>query len=252
MALKASLATKADLDALAEPLRALYVEREGKFVLDAEGLVPASDLTDLKQKVGEFRTNNLALTGELEQLRPLKTKFDGVDPEEYKTLKAEKEKFVGKGVKGADDLQAVIDAAIAKANKPLVDELNATKAERAQARKEADDAKFRQLVSDDATKAGVKPQSMRHVFRDAEDKFELKDGALVPKPGVKHETPKEWLQDLAKSDDYLFAPSTGGGANGGNGHGGRAGAKQLVNPSPEEMGRHMEAIAKGEMVVVRQ
>lgn len=259
MPLKAALATKADLDALAEPLRALYIERDGRFVLDAEGLVPASEVHDLKTKVAEFRDNNRAMHGELEQLRPLKAKYEGIDLDEYKSLKDENDKLKKKGVGKADDLEAAINAAVTAATKPLADKLAAEEQARISAQNAANQARFRELVTADATKAGVKPQSVRHVLREAEEKFELKDGTLIPKAGVKHPsdplktlTTPEWLQDLAKTDDYLFEPSTGGGANGGGGNGGRPGAKQLVNPTPEEMGRHMDAIAKGEMVVVRQ
>lgn len=262
MALKATLATKADLDALPEATRSLYAEKDGKFVLDVEGgLANPTELHELKTKVAEFRDNNLVLTKKVTDLEPLVTKFKDVDPDEYKTLKAEHEKLKGKGVKGADDLQAAIDAAVTAATKPITEKLAAEEQARLKAQREADQARFRELVSADATKAGVTPKSLRHVIREAEEKFELKDGALTPKTGVKHPTDplktlttSDWLQDLAKSDDNLFEPSTGGGANGnkGGGGGGRPGAKQLINPTPEEMGRLSKEIAKGEVVVVRQ
>jgi len=253
MALKATL-QKTEIDALAEPLRALYVEKDGKYVLDAEGLVPAADVHALKTQVAEFRDKNIEVIKERDALKTTVAKFDGVDPEEFRTLKAEQEKLKGKGVKGADDLQAVIDAAIAKANKPLVDKLAAEEQARLKAQQAADSARFRELVSADATKAGVTAKSLRHVLREAEEKFELKDGALVPRVGVKHPTeplkeltPTDWLQDLAKSDDNLFAPSTGGGANGSGGNGGSA--KVLVNPSLAEKGKHIDDIAAGKVVV---
>lgn len=59
---------------------ALYVEREGAFVLDAEGAVE-------KTKVDEFRTNNVALKRQLDSLT---TKYEGIDPDAVKQLLAEK------------------------------------------------------------------------------------------------------------------------------------------------------------------
>lgn len=260
MALKATIATKADLDQLPEPQRALYTEKDGKFVLDVEGMAPATELHDVKTKLAEFRDNNVALTKKVTELEPLVTKFKDVDPDEYKTLKAEADKLKKKGLTKADDLEAAITAAVQQATKPLADKLAAEEQARITAQRAADQARFRELVTADATKAGVTPKSVRHVIREAEEKFELKDGTLAPRAGMKHPsdplkelTPADWLQDLAKTDDYLFEPSTGGGANGNSGGGGgRPGAKQLINPTPEDMGRHMDAIAKGEMVVVRQ
>src|SRR5438477_13042640 len=58
---------------------ALYVERDGAFVLDAEGAVD-------KARVDEFRTNNLALK---KQLDDLAAKYEGIDPDAVKTVLAE-------------------------------------------------------------------------------------------------------------------------------------------------------------------
>lgn len=258
MALKPTLANKTEVDALDLSLRTLYVERDGKFVLDVEGMVPSTEIHDLKLRVAEFRDNNINLTRERDTLKAAAAKFEGIDPDEAKTIKVEYEKLKGKGVKGADDLQNAINAAVAAATKPINDKLAEESSAREKAQRAADDARFRELFTADASKSGVKSSSLRHVLREAGDKFELKDGVIVPKPGIKHPTDPlktlsttDWLQDLAKTDDYLFEPSVGGGANG-SGGGGGGNARKLINPTPEEMGRNMDAIAKGDMVVVRQ
>src|SRR2546427_10609520 len=61
----------------------LYVERDGAFLLDAEGAVE-------KSKLDEFRSNNLALK---KQLDDLAAKYEGIDPDAVKTLLAEKAKL---------------------------------------------------------------------------------------------------------------------------------------------------------------
>jgi hypothetical protein len=60
-----------------------YVERDGEWVLDAEGLVE-------KAKLDEFRTSNVTLKKELEEF---KARYDGIDPEEVKRLADEKRKL---------------------------------------------------------------------------------------------------------------------------------------------------------------
>lgn len=256
MALKATLATKADLDALPEQQRALYTEKDGKFVLDVEGMAPAGELQELKTQLATFRDNNRTMFGELEGL---KTKFDGIDPEEHKTLKSELDKLKKKGLNKADDLETAIKAAVDQATKPLADKLAAEEAARVKAQQAADAARFRELFAADASKAGVRASALEFVLPKAETSFELKDGAIVAKAGAKHPTEAhkdlttaDWLQHLAKTSDYLFEPSTGGGANGNGGGGGRPDAKQLINPTPEQMGRYAKEIGKGEIVVVRQ
>ncbi len=80
MALKFKYSSKAEIPP--EHL-SLYAERDGAFVLDAEGAVD-------KAKVDEFRTNNLSLKN---QLAELNAKFEGIDPVAVKTLLAEKAKL---------------------------------------------------------------------------------------------------------------------------------------------------------------
>src|SRR5215212_7534548 len=98
MELKATLASKADYDALSEAVRALYTEKDGKYTLDVEGVVLASEAADLKAKLDDFRTNNRTLHNELETLRPLTKKYEGVDPDEYRAQKDELAKLKGKGI----------------------------------------------------------------------------------------------------------------------------------------------------------
>jgi len=258
MGLKPTLANRAEVDALDPALRPLYVEVNGKFALDVEGLVAANEVHDLKSKVAEFRDNNIVVTRERDALKTAAAKFEGVDPDEYRVIKTEYEKLKGKGLKGVDDLDAAIAKAVAAATKPISDKLIEESSARQKAQDQADAARFRELFTADASKIGVKPNSLRHVLREASEKFELRDGAIVPREGVKHPSdplktlsPTDWLQDLVKTDDYLFEPSVGGGANnGGAGSGG--GAKKLINPTPEEMGRNMDDIASGKTVVMRQ
>jgi len=77
MALKFKFKSKDEIPA---EVAAHYVERDGAWVLDADG---AAD----KSKLDEFRANNVAL---LKQLEEQAKKFEGIDPEEVRKLADEK------------------------------------------------------------------------------------------------------------------------------------------------------------------
>ena len=76
MALKFKFKSKDEVPA---ELAAHYVERDGAWVLDADG---AAD----KSKLEEFRSNNVAL---LKQLEEQAKKFEGIDPEQVRKLAEE-------------------------------------------------------------------------------------------------------------------------------------------------------------------
>ena len=80
MALKFQFKSKDEIPAEHLPL---YAERDGAWVLNVEG---AAD----KSKLDEFRTNNVAL---LKQVDELKKRFEGIDPEQVRTLAEEKRKL---------------------------------------------------------------------------------------------------------------------------------------------------------------
>src|SRR4051812_25312414 len=80
MALKFKFKSKDEIPA---EFQSLYVERDGAFVLDAEGAVE-------KGKLDEFRANNVAL---LKQLDDLKKRFEGIEPERMRKLEAEKRRL---------------------------------------------------------------------------------------------------------------------------------------------------------------
>lgn len=265
MALKPFYASLTDVP---EAQRELYVERDGKAVLDAEGLVPASEVNELKTKIADYRDTNVQLmravgadglpvADALKKAQEFRARYDGIDPDEYQRLKASQDDLAKRGVTKADDIAALIQTQTEAAIKPVREQLEAEQRARVAAQQQADEARFREVISAEATKHGVRPQSLRHVLREASEKFQLKGGAVVARDGVRHPkephqdyTPEAWLQDLSRTDDYLFAASTGGGATNGA-PGLKPGAKTLVNPTSEEMGRHMDGIAKGEIVVVR-
>jgi hypothetical protein len=218
MALKIQL-TKEEHGKLSPDLQKEYVAEGDVFKLSLDGgvAVPQTELVELRRNVGEFRTNNIALMQERDRLTADLKKFDGVDPAEYKDLKDRADKLKAKGVKDENDLPTLIANAI----KPVAETVTELKTTLATERAEKATLLFESQIGDVATKAGVRPGSLRHVKADARDVFELRDGALVAKAGKidadgKALTPDTWIAGLRKSSEtsHLFNPSSGGGASG--------------------------------------
>jgi hypothetical protein len=70
---------------------------------------------------------------------------------------------------------------------------------------------LREQIRDTAIACGAQPRSVRHIVRDAEDLFELKDGQIVARDGRRN--PRDpcvvldlvaWLVDLRNTEGHLF------------------------------------------------
>lgn len=252
---------KSDVDALPENIRPLYIERNGSFALNIDG----DPVNEWKTKAAEFRDNNIGLLKQVDELRPLAERFKGVDPDEYRALKAEREKITKKlGGKHSDDLEAMISevsrAEAAALVKPLQESFASEQRRREEAERVSAASMLRENIAAVATKAGVNPAALHVVYRQAQDVFDYKDGAVIAKPGKHHPddpmkdlTPDAWIGQLARSDGYLFTSSTGGGTSpspyGARGNGS---ARELINPTPLEKGKHAAEILSGKVVVVHR
>ncbi len=278
MTLKAVL-DKAGLEGLEEPLRGLYVEKDGKFVLGVEGEIPgfvsAAELAEANSKVAEFRTNNIELKKKVETLEPVATEFttfkqryDGIDPDEHRKLKEQAEKLTKKGVTSAEDLETQLQTAIQAALKPVSDQLAAVNGELADAKRQSaaqaralTEKEFESQIVTVAIKAGVDEKMMPHFLRHVTSTYQLEDGKWVPKRDGALLISRKNGRDPMPLDEFVeaaqtespgfFKPSTGSGAppRPGSAPAPRAGVKTLVNPTPQELGRYAKEIAKGEVVI---
>src|SRR3974390_2360420 len=80
MALKYKFKSKDEIPA---EQQALYVERDGAWMLDVDGAVD-------KSKLDEFRANNITLSN---QLAEQKKRFEGIDPDQVRKLAEDKRKL---------------------------------------------------------------------------------------------------------------------------------------------------------------
>jgi DNA-directed RNA polymerase subunit F len=218
MKLKATL-TKEEHEALDASLRDLYAEKDGKFILDAEGV---EDVTGLKSALKKERD---AASAAQKTLKELQDKFTDLDPEKARDA--------------LEKLRALEDKTLLDAGK--VDELVARKTERMKADhdnqlkalvKERDGWKGKaggfeyQLqqtlletqLRDAATKAGVTRTAFPDVILRAKQIFQPVDGKLVPmrdgqvvygKDATQAMSVEEWLTALSNDAPHLFEKSAG-------------------------------------------
>jgi hypothetical protein len=192
-------------------------------------------------KVREMRDNNITLLKELEELRPLKAKYEGVDPDAARAALAK-----------AADVEQMREKLAALESRPDPTKLEAELV----AERDAHAAtKFRNQITTACLTAGVRDSAIDYVITSAEKIFAVDGTTTEPSkqnPGT-NLTISEWLQSLSQSSDFLFKPSRGGGA-GPRSETHRLGAiraqNELVNPTAQELGKHASEIASGKLKVV--
>ena len=236
------------------------------FVLDLDGIpqgfVVKTDHAEAVNRLSEFRNNNINLTKEVEELRPLKSQFEGIDPNAARLALSQVEELSKKGVKKPDDVQSQISAALndftSKVVQPLKAQLEASETARQGAEREAERGLMRSKVGEEFIGMGGKPGAMDFILGKAENVFGVIGGKVTAKenqfstnsPGEPI-SPKEWLaQQVTSTDsDFAFNSSNGGGASPKQGDRSNVQAQRLVNPTPSQLGEHMDAITSGKLIV---
>lgn len=189
---------------------------DGKYYLQCDGVVP-------KTKLEEFRTTNVGL---LKERDDLKKRYDGVDPDEWRTLKERKDLLDQGKLVSAEG----VDAAVKKRTEAMLAEHTKT-VEAAIQRATASEAKVAEFMIDGelmkhAAAAKVKQPALTDVLRRGREVFGVKDGKLDahddkgnPIYGIGGEslTPKEYIDKLVKEAPHLFEESNGTGAAGNTG-----------------------------------
>jgi hypothetical protein len=207
------------------PLREFYKPTaDGKFALDIDGHPDTS-------KVSDFRATNIALLKERDALKVKLAAFEGINLEEYKTLKA-------KAAAGDPDDVVALKVQLATAEGKAAEAQAATVA-----------LTHKTMVSAAFLAAGGRSEAVDYIVSKAP--FVVVDGALQPKPGEKSPTVEDWLKDAAIEHAYAFKTSSGGGSTGAKTPvlGAHANVNVLRNPSPQDLGKHSADIKSGKMKV---
>ena len=217
MALKYKIKSREEIPA---ELVNLYVERDGAFYLDAEGVVD-------KTKHEEFRANNIALTNQLKR-------FDGIDPDAVRQLAEEKHKLE----EAAQIKAGEVDKVLAARLKAELDKVHApVLAERDALHGRLTAIQIDQAVVNEATKRGLRATAITDITARARMTFKLVDGVpqafdgekiRTGKDGVSPMTLAEWVDALVSDAPHLFEANAGGGAAGSGG--GVTGNRSGKNP----------------------
>ncbi len=223
MALKYKIKTRDEIPA---ELASLYVERDGGFVLDAEGVVE-------KSKLEEFRATNVAILKERDDLRK---RFEGIDPDTVRQLADDKRKLE----EAAQIKAGEVDKVLATRLKAELDKVHApVVAERDALHGRLTAIQIDQAVVTEGTKRGLRATAIPDITARARMTFKLVNGvpqawaadnqtARLGKDGVTPMTLAEWVDALVSDAPHLFEANAGGGAAG-SGAGG-AGNRSGKNP----------------------
>ncbi|HEY9173458.1 MAG TPA: hypothetical protein VI136_14320 [Verrucomicrobiae bacterium] len=228
MALKFKYASK---DQVPVEHAALYVEREGAFVLDAEGVAD-------KARLDEFRQSNVTLKKELEDLR---AKFDGIDPEEVRKLATEKQRLEEERQLKAGEVDKVVENRVRSLKSDWDKQLATVTGERDSLTSRLTSIQIDQGVLTAATKRGLRPTAIPDITARARTVFKLvnggprafeADGQTVRygRDGVTPMTLEEWVDTQVADAPHLFESNAGGGAAGNPAGGGTGANRTVKNP----------------------
>lgn len=210
-------------------LQSFYIERDGAWLLDADGVVE-------KFKLDEFRTNNINLTNQLKR-------FEGIDPDAVRQLADDKRKLEEAAQLKAGEVDKVIDARIKAARVEWEKQHGVVVAERDALTGRLTAIQIDQAVVTEATKRGLRPTAIPDITARARMNFKLVNGvpqafegdgqtARMGKDGVTPMTLAEWVDALVSDAPHLFEANAGSGAAGSGG--GAAGNRSVKNPFRKE------------------
>ena len=231
MSLKFKFKSKDEIPADHLPL---YAERDGAWVLDVEGAVD-------KAKLDEFRTTNVALLKERDEL---KQRFEGIDPAAVRQLAAEKQHLEEERQLKAGEVEKVIEARSMSLKADFDKQHSTIVAERDALNARLAAVQIDQAAVAAATKRGLRPTALADLTARARGVFKLANGlptafepdgntVRVGKDGLSPMTLEEWVDALVSDAPHLFEPNSGGGGPGGLSHGaGGAGMRGVGQRNP--------------------
>ena len=256
MALKSFVKSLSDVD---EKFKSLYEEVEGGFSLQI-------DDKDYKDRLDEFRGNNISLKKQIEKLTAAAEKFKNVDTEKYEEMQSKLDGLQDKELLDAGKLDELLEQRTERMkqdNEAQIAQLTerADKAEKLSTslKLNLDTIKVNDEVSKTVMNTGiVKKGAMTDVLSRAAGVWKVGESGLEArgfdgnlmygKDGKEALTLKEWVEGLQKEADYLFEPNTGGGAPGSNNQGG-AGMKVIDFSDKAAFSSNLADIATGKVSV---
>jgi hypothetical protein len=213
MALQAKVT---EIESVPEALRSSYVERDGAYHLDVEGMVD-------KTKLDDFRRNNVKL---LKDLEAMQGKFKDVDLDQYAELLKASNAGKDKKLIEAGKIDELVEERTKRMRETHNSELSKIQGENDIQKRQLEGLMIDAAVRDSANKQGVANTAMDDVILRAKTVFKLKDGQATPfdkEGGVIYASGTsdamsvdQWVKGLTGTAPHLFTPSNGGGSQHGN------------------------------------
>jgi hypothetical protein len=232
MALKYKYAKREEIPA---EQAGFYVERDGAFILDAEG---ATD----KTKADEMRNHNIELRKQLEQLN---ARFEGIDPEQVRQLAAEKQRLEEERQLKAGEVDKVVENRVKSLKADWDKQVATLTTERDTLTSRLTAIQIDQGIITAATKRGLRPTAIPDITARARMVFKLVNGAprafeadgttvRYGRDGVTPMTLEEWVDAQTSDAPHLFESNAGGGAAGNPAGGGTGSNRSVRNPFRKE------------------
>ena len=225
MALKYKYPTKQEIPA---EQQSLYVERDGAFYADIEGVVD-------KAKADEMRTHNIELRKQIEESLRTAT-------EERQKIQAEKERLelIAQGHK-PEEIDKLVTERLKGLKADWDKQFAAVTGERDSLNTRLTTIQIDQGVITVATKRGLRPTAIPDITARARTVFKLVNGApqafeadgktvRYGKDGITPMTLEEWVDAQVADAPHLFEANAGGGAASNGAGGAGASARATKNP----------------------
>lgn len=252
------------LDGLPDWAKELYTQVDGKYVLQLDGELPGFVP---KSKLDEFRTNNVALLKQMEDLEKAGLKLSPEQKADYDRMMEEHRKIKDKELIDAGKIDELVQQRTESMRRDYEAKYGALDAKYSEVTKNYATVESRlasTLIGAEISKhissvGSLRKGAMDDVLNRARATFTYKDGNIValdsegaPVYGKDGKTPmavSEWCQGLAESAPYFFEGSSGGGGSG-SGAGGGGNNRAISRGDNKAFMSNLEGIAKGEVNVV--
>lgn len=204
------------VDGMDATTAALYTKNaDGKFYLEVEGAVS-------KNKLDEFRNNNVQLLKDLER-------FKDLDPVKYNEMLKQQRLIDEKKLIDAGDVDKVVELRVGQMKSTYETQIAELTNTNNVSKRQLESLLIDSAVRDAAIKSGIQPTAVEDVLLRAKSAFQIKDGHAVPmdpsgnivygKDGTTPMSVADWTVSLKKQAPHLFMGSSGGGAQGSGGSG---------------------------------
>lgn len=252
----AKLQAKLDsLDDLDESLHGLYVERNGAFYLDVDGVEFEDNVSGMKKALDRQKR-------EIKELKEAIQQYDGIDPEKAREAQARLNEIEDKQLLDEGKLDELVEKRVSimrqdfeGKTKALQKSLEAAQGDNQVLTGRLSEVLIDSAITNAATKAGVRPEAVDDVLNRGRRVYTLVDGVPIPKDGDtviygkdgSEPLPiEDWVSTLQRSAPHLFGETSGGGATN-QSRGGVSLNGKVSSSDANAIAANLEAIANGEI-----